>query len=380
MPHSKKVNALVLSGGGARGAYQAGALKAVAEILADDPIEFDIYSGVSAGAINVTYLASKNGKFVDITRMLCSLWSGLTPSDIYRTNILTLLVVPLNFLFRLIVKRQTAPRDSGLLDPTPLRRLLENNVDFAAIEKRSNVTVSISALDYDTRQGVIFCGGRKDIPLWQRSHRYATIAQLTASHVMASAAIPIFFPAVRVQARYFGDGCLRNTAPLSPAIRLGGERLFIIGVRHFNPSKESLNDPGMRPTWGKIISTVLSAIFFDGLETDLERLDRLNSAVSEGKISEFSESERALSGAAPIRRVETFYLFPSKDIGKLAAQYHRNLPLSLRFLLRPLGASQDSGDLISYLLFERKFCSKLIDLGYQDAMNRKSEIYKFFRS
>ncbi len=386
MPISKNNSTgLILSGGGARGAYQAGVLRGISEIFAEQPPKLDIITGVSAGAINAAYLAAEIDTFQKCTKNLWDFWSELKPDDIFHTNFRHLT----GNMFRL-VKNFTVgawrddlnERNLGLLSPLPLNELLRARIDFSGISRNIESgmldVLAISAFDYESRLGITYYQGANDKNSWRRSHRLSKPEIITADHIMASASIPLFFPAHKIENRHLGDGCLRNTAPLSPAIRLGANKLLIIGVRQSLKDNIDLSGSTNTPSWGQILSTVISAIFFDGLEMDLERLDRINQNIAGDslRISEPTENEN--NGAHPLKKVELLYIHPSKNLADLATKHFDTLPRSLKLLFRTLGASKDSGDLISYFLFQKEYCQELLELGKADAIKRASDLKATF--
>lgn len=388
MPTSKtKRNALILSGGGARGAYQAGVLRGLSKIFSANKPRISVITGVSAGAINAAYLGANLEDLDRCTENLWNFWAGLSPDDIYQTNLSHLAANSFRLAKNFTLgawKADLNERNLGLLNPEPLRKLLKEKIDFQRIEENLQNhhldVLALSTFDYDSRLGITYYQSREKRKAWERAYRRALPGVINQDHVMASAAIPMFFPAQRLDNRFHGDGCLRNTAPLSPAIRLGADRLLIIGVRQGLIEDIDLTQATKSPSWGQIISTLISSIFFDGLEMDLERLDRINrnlrlECVAESNTDSDAETNH---GAAPLREIESLYIHPSKDIAEIASKYFNTLPKSLRLLFRTFGASEDSGDLISYFLFEKEFCEELLVLGEQDILEKEEKVLKLY--
>ncbi len=375
MPQLKKFG-IVFSGGGARGAYQAGVSRALYEIGRDrgNLHVFRILSGVSAGAINTAFLASHSHDLDLGTQRLMELWKTITAEQVFKTDYAA---VTAN-AWRVIrgvslggISDRLRPKTVALLNTDPLRDFLEKVVDFQKI--RENIlagkidAVTVTATDYASAMGVTFVDAPLSIPMWQRKTRISSRAQLHVDHIMASSAIPLFFPPIRVGDHYFGDGCLRNTAPLSPAIHMGAERIVVIGVRKMRDDA-ILEPEQIRPSLGRILSVLINAIFMDAIETDLERLKIINQNLAP---SSQAEAENRM------RPVEALYLYPSQDLGILASTKNDDLPSVIRFLLGGLGNPKESSELLSYLLFEPGFCSQLVDLGYTDTLARRTEIEAF---
>jgi NTE family protein len=261
----------------------------------------------------------------------------------------------------------------ALLNTKPLRKLIEQNVDFEQIQKNIDKgclqAVSLTATDYTSSNSISFVQGKEPLQLWERQLRKSERALLRTEHVMASSAIPLFFPPVDVDGRFFGDGCLRNQAPLAPAIHLGANRLFVIGVRKQPPTSEIEATSTDRPSIGRVLSVLLNAILLDGVDWDIERLTRVN------KTLEAVPAEKRAQ--LNLRPVDILWISPSEDIGKMAQGEVWRLPRLVRFLIKGLGPSNQASGLISYLLFDPTFCSRLTAMGYKDAMARKSDIEAF---
>lgn len=372
-------NALILSGGGARAAYQVGVLKALSEVLpsgAGNP--FPIICGTSAGAINAVSLAAHEGSFADAVARLEELWLQLEPSDVYRCGWLEVAHSLGRVGLSLINKGVGVGKPLSLLDNAPLRELLSRSINFEKIDRaiaRGDLeAVSVNATGYHAGRSVSFFQARQGIGDWSRYRRSGRRTLLNCDHLMASSAIPTMFPATRIEFDYFGDGAMRQLAPLSPALHLGADRLFIIGVsaNREKPELAHRRLPTHSPSLAQIIGHMLNSAFIDSLESDIERLDRVNELV--GRLP-------PATGQRPegLRQIERLVISPSEDLDRLAVESVDSLPSSLRLLLRVTGGSESGGGstAASFLLFARPFVEGLIDLGYRDAMARRDGIMDF---
>ncbi len=369
--------ALVLTGGGARAAYQVGVLKAIRELRGRRPGNpFPILCGTSAGAINAAALAVHAGDFGRAVRHIDRVWRGLHAHDVYRVDPAALFGSGVRWgsaLFGGWLLRQT-PR--SLLDNAPLQALLERVLDLSAIDaaiKRGDLhAVSVTASGYGTGESLAFFQGSIDILPWRRAQRVGVRSELHIEHLMASAALPFVFPAVRIHREYFGDGSMRQLAPVSPAIHLGADRILVIGAGR--TEEEGRVRAERYPSPAQIAGHALSSIFLDTLEVDLESLARINDTV--GRIT---PAQRVAAGI-PFRPIETLVILPSQRLDTIAGRHARSLPALLRAVLRGLGTLRREGStLLSYLLFEPGFTRALIELGYHDAMARAPELRRFLR-
>lgn len=370
---------IVLTGGGARAAYQVGVLRGIATLMGDSNNPFSIISGYSAGALNGAWLASQKGSFAEITEELWNHWSSLEAEDIFKVDALSLGQIALrwvkdrSFGGLLNQKKQI----TYLLDTRPLAELIQERIDFdtlnANIEKGLFHAVSFSATDYRTGHSVAFFNGHHEIKDWKRLNRISVRTRFASSHVMASTAIPIFFPPVQIGESFYGDGMVRLNSPLSAAIHLGAEKLLVIGIR--GPSATS--HPGKLETAsisvGEIVGTILNGMFFDSLDSDLDRMLRINTAVAA-----MSPAEQA---AQPLhlREIPILTLTPAQEFAEVSACEASRLPTSVNILLKGIGVSGGRGsDLLSYLAFEPTFLKSLLEAGYNDTLHRKEAVLKFF--
>jgi NTE family protein len=365
---------LLLAGGGARGAYQVGVLKAIAELWGDGPNPFPVICGVSVGSINAAYMASRADRFSAGVAELEQMWRELRTHKVYRTDVPTVTATALHWLATLTVGGFGKGNPLSLLRNAPLTDLLIQGIDFdriyGCLTSGALEAVAITASSYANGRAMTFFQGPATLPDWQRARRDGMHCEITVEHVLASAALPVIFPPQKVGEDYFGDGSLRLTAPLSPAIHLGAERILVVGTRDRNVETGEVEVRRRRaPTLGDIAGHMLDLLFNDNLNEDVERLRRINHTLSLLSPEKASES--------PLRKVEVLIVQPSKDIGGIARRHAREIPWTIRGLLRGAGAWGSGWRVPSYLLFEPGFCGELIELGYQDAMMRKGEIAEF---
>jgi NTE family protein len=368
--------ALVLAGGGARAAYEVGVLAAIAERVPG--LEFPIVTGVSAGAINAAYLAAHPGPLRTGVDALRAQWSGLVAERVYRLRPGRLA----RGLWRGIAHTALGHGGAGaavrgLVDMSPLRAFLHAHIDFAQLD--ANIArgrlraAALSATAYATGETVTFVHGPSDTPTWRRAQRYAVRTRLTLDHVMASAALPILFSAVRIGDGYYGDGSVRQTAPLAPAIHLGARAILVITQRS-DPERLAPRPPSAPeyPALAELIGLLLHAIFLDALDADAERLERVNRLV--GAIPEAQRPDG-------LRPVHLLMLRPSRDLSALAAGCGVKLPRLMRWLVRGIGGQRASAvDFLSYLLFDPAYTGALIELGYADTRAQWSRIERFLSS
>lgn len=367
--------ALVLSGGGARGAYQAGALRAIYEVCKEVG-HFHLFRnivGVSAGAINAAYLATECDNLDRATENMCRMWRSLTAEEVFKTDYVTVGRQALRLLRGLTlggVSDRLRPTRTGLLNVEPLRDLLQEHIHFERIEEhvksKTLNSLCITALDYSTALGVTFFMGAPSITEWRRVQRVGIRAHIGIDHVMASASIPLFFPPWAIGNRYYGDGCLRNTAPLAPARRVGASKLVVLGVRKVKEQRLT-DDTIIKPTLGRVLSVVINAIFMDAIEQDIERVKIINENLS-------------LSGKGQLRPISILHVHPSQLLSELAESRVEGLPHMLRFLIGGLGSPKESAEILSYLAFDPIYLNSLVELGYKDVLAQKSNLLQFLRT
>ena len=377
MRHNFPRTALILTGGGARAAYQVGVIKAVRELLPPGTRNpFPILCGTSAGAINAAALAVNAENFSTGVDYLHEVWSGFHASHVYRADPMGVAAAGARWLSLLALGWITRRSPRSLLDNSPLRQLLESTIDFdrleAAIGNQALHSLSITCSGYGSGQSVSFFQGRPDLEPWRRSQRIGAHVKLSVDHLMASSAIPFLFPAVRINREYFGDGSMRQLSPLSPAIHLGAEKVMVIGAGRMSDSSDEREQSESYPSLARIAGHALSSIFLDALSVDLERVERVNQTLR------LVPDEARANGATPLRPLDVLVISPSRRLDHLAAEHFGALPWPVRILLRGIGAKgKQGGALLSYLLFEPPYTRALIDLGYQDTLARREEVLHF---
>jgi NTE family protein len=373
---------LVLTGGGARAAYQAGVLKAISELArARKTSPFRTIAGISAGSINAAYLAARSQDFSVGADAACKLWGGLHSEDILKTGVVSLSRLGIGWIRDLSLGGAfQGSRSTYLLDTEPLRTLLGREVDFQAIEKNIQSGIlhglAVSTTHYKTGTAITYFDTNQPTEPWVRSSRLGKQAKIRLEHVLASASIPVLFQPVRIADSFYGDGSIRLRAPLSPVIHLGADRILAIGIRYFRPEDMTLelNESARMPqiTIADIAGVMLNAAFMDTLESDVERLERINSTVSL-----LTEEGRARH-PHHLRNIPLLVIRPSQDLGAFAIGQFKRFPTMLKHLFKGVGASEERGwDLLSYLAFDTAYTTPLLELGHSDAMKRKSEIVEF---
>ena len=372
---------LILSGGGARAAYQVGVLSAIADLLPDTSRNpFPVIVGTSAGAINAVSLACGALQFCEAVRQLSRVWRSFHTDQVYRSDWPGVLRQASRFVgHSLMGMGKQIP--VALLDSSPLAVMLERELDFsgiaASIRHRQLRAVAVTAFGYESSQAVTFYQGRGAIDPWFRHRRVGVPTRLGLPHLLASTAIPLLFEPVKINREYFGDGAVRQTAPISPALHLGATRVLVVGVSG-NPVGEpgATRPPEPRPTGSmpslaQISGHMLNSTFIDNVESDIELLERLNQL---GRLVPAEQRNRAY-GLTP---VEVLVISPSQPLDVIAARHRSELPPALRMFLRGAGGTKASGaGVLSYLLFEPGYCGELIELGYQDAMAKKAALSAF---
>jgi NTE family protein len=375
-------NAIVLTGGGARAAYQVGAMRALYEITQKDKNLFEIITGNSAGAINAIYLGAHAKNWDIATSQLWDLWKSLVPQDIFDLGTLSIGQIGAKWIsgtvFGGISKKGS--QANYLLDTTPLASLLDSEVDFPQLNKEIKEGVidgiALSATNYYSGSSVVYFNSCHEVNEWSRTDRFAIKSDIKREHVMASSAIPLFFPPQQIDQSYYGDGCIRQTTPLSPAIHLGAKRILAIGIRapHSDQGmKMKALSPSPNPTIGQIAGMMMNAIFMDSLEADVERLSRINQTLYQIEETKRKEMFQEL------KPIPVMLLRPSKDLGAMTGDLSKELPATLRYLLKGIGVSGREGlDLLSYLAFDKSYTLPLMELGYADTFSQKEAILRFF--
>ncbi len=374
-------NGIVLTGGGARGAYQVGALRAIYEITGLSKDLFPVVTGNSAGAINAVYLAANASDWETATGQLWDLWKGLRPQDIFELNPLSIGKLGSKWLAGAVFGglKPEGTSVNHLLDTGPLRELIEREVDFTELNRHIKAgaprAFAVSTTNLYSGSSVVFHRSQHAVTEWARTDRFSTTAEFSADHILASSAIPIFFPPVKIGESWYADGCIRQTTPLSPAIHLGAERLIAIGIRapHSVERMQGLAfAPNRNPTVGQVAGVLMNAVFLDALEGDVERLSRINHTLYH--VDEKHRREHFSN----LRPVPILMLRPSQDLGAMTAQLSKELPPVLRYLLKGIGVSGNEGmDLLSYLAFDKSYTLPLMKLGYDDTKARADEIKRF---
>lgn len=367
---------MVLGGGGARAAYQVGVLLAIRELLGDSRENpFPILCGTSAGAVNAATLACYAHNFSNAVEALADVWRNMHAGQIYRADPLGIGIAGGRWLGTLLLGWAIGRSPRSLLDNRPLRKLLQKKLDFRNVERAiargSLYALSITASGYASGDGVSFFQAHPDVARWWRTQRAGCRTVLSVEHLMASSAIPFIFPAVHLNREYFGDGSMRQLAPISPAIHLGAEKILIISVGQASHLTQR-SSSRVYPTLAQIAGHALSSIFLDSLAVDVERMERINRTLS--KIP----SDLRMRGDIALRSLRSLVITPSERLDHLAAQHAQALPLAVRTLLRGLGAMNRSGGaLTSYLLFEQAYTGALIDLGYADTLAQREAVQTF---
>jgi NTE family protein len=366
---------LVLTGGGARAAYQVGVVKAVRDILGN-PVKnpFPILCGTSAGAINATTLAVFADDFSRGVGNLIDVWENMHCHHIYRTDPGHIMSSGWRWLAAMMLMSRRNP--ISLLDNSPLGEMLERTLAFDRIQDHIDsgalYAVSVTASGYTTGQSVTFFQGGSGLEGWERNQRVGAAATLKLEYLLASSALPFIFPAVKVNREYFGDGSVRQIAPVSPALHLGADRVLVVGTGR-QTADQSRARSNIYPSLAQVAGHALNSIFLDGLAVDLERIERINRTLK------LIPREKLVEANLPLRPVQVLFISPSQPIERIAARFVHELPATIRFILRPTGAMNRSGsNLASYLLFEDSFCRTLIDLGYQDTVAVEKEVRAFF--
>ena len=369
---SSKCTALILPGGGARAAYQVGVLRAINELMAKQINPFPIICGTSAGAINAAVLASHAHEFMVGVERLEHFWGSMHCGRVYRTDAWTVFGSGMRFALTLLSGGLIAVNPRAFLDNFPLRQFLQKTLRLEGIEtalaQEALRGVAVTASGYTCASAISYFQAQDDIGEWERTRRKGVAAKLQISHLLASAALPIMFPAERIGNEYFGDGGMRMVAPLSPAIHLGANNILVIGTRD-EKQDMSPETPADYPSAGEIGGYLMDTIFMDTLNADLARMRRIN------KTMQLVPEE--LRQQAGLINIDSLVIKPSKDLRHVTQAHVRDIPFSVQVLLRTLGGWGRDWRMASYLLFESAYCGALIDLGYQDGMNASQDIVHF---
>jgi NTE family protein len=378
---------LVMTGGGARGAYQAGVLKRIGEIkrVQAEGNPFPIIGSSSAGAVNGSAIAANSDDFASATKLLAQLWSDLKPSDIFHCDVVSQARNSLTWILDLSFGGILGGGNArSLLDATPLRLFLNRHLDCDRIGdniKRGHLyALAISATNYNSGKSYLFIQGKKGHPMWNRVRLVTVATKITVDHICASSAIPLVFQPVRLKiprgSAFFGDGCVRLQQPLSPVIRLGADKVFAIGVRGENLEHQEETANGRDPSLAGVMGVLFNVMFLDHLATDIEHLERLNQRLTNGHII-----QPGIEGYEKMRPLKSFLMTPSVDLAELAEQHQRDMPYLIQYFVSSLGRDAAScADLMSYLLFASKYTKALIEIGYDDASQRIDEIENFLYS
>lgn len=386
------VTGLILTGGGARAAYQVGVLKAVAQIRRDaapwrKENPFPVITGTSAGAINAAALASRCDDFDGAVAQLALVWEQFRAEQVYRSDALGVIRTGARWLTMMslgwVIARWRRARQRSLLDNAPLEDLLNQLVRVERLQSLMRAghlqALAVTASSYSSGTHVTFYDSVKDFVPWNRSQRVAVRDTITVPHLLASAAIPFVFPPVSLAfdgaTEYFGDGSMRQSAPISPAVHLGASRILVIGAGRMHEPPGQRKVKGTYPNLAQIAGHALSNIFLDALAVDVERLQRINNTLA-------LLPPEALKSTS-LRPIDVLVIAPTERLDDLAAKHLDSLPAPVRALLRGVGVSGKGQDargaaLASYLLFEAPYTRELVALGVADTMARRDEVTKFF--
>jgi NTE family protein len=369
---------LILTGGGARAAYQAGVLKAISDQFPGFDYPFPVICGSSAGALNAVGLGGGGEIFRHSIEKVESLWMHLSTDKVYRSDYWAL-AKNIGQLVKGFVNGAGIDVPGSMLDNSPLRKLLEKETDFKQLTHNINHheirAVSVTCCGYRSGQSVSFFQGEDDLDGWQSGPRIGVKTQLTVDHLMASSAIPTIFPPVKINREYFGDGVLRNMAPLSPAVHLGADRILVIGVSANRTVKNFRKESIHQPRLPHILEQVMNGMFIDIIENDLEKAELINTLLSR------TSDPKAIANELGFRKIDTLLINPSEPIDEIAIRHIHNLPAPIKQFFGFNKAPIEGGvSLASYLMFEADFMNELITLGYKDAKKQAKELDQFFNN
>lgn len=364
--------ALYLAGGGARGAYQAGVLKAISHILAVKTIPFTMVSGVSVGSINAAILAQHADDFSMAVERLESLWLNIHCDQIFKARNADLSKSLLRNLSHMFVK---SSQPTHFLDTDPLHTFISDHIDFERIkiniENNALETMEVISHCYETQQTVSFYQHHKShFEDWEYPRHISQRVGMNMEHILASSALPLFFPTVKISGSHYGDGGMGLISPLRGALRFNVEKVLVLGTRHAQLADTSAKLSSKDIGFAHVLGSILSSVFLDNLDRDIELVNRMNEIVH--LLSMWKKRN------APWRPIDTLYIRPSVDVAKIAQADYMVMPTLLRGLLNLLGAQSQSGDLLSFLLFEREFTEDLLELGYNDTINSADKVNRFF--
>lgn len=383
-----KKTGLVLTGGGARAAYQVGVLDGVSSILRETGWQpernpYDIICGTSAGALNATALACHADNFTEGLAMVLRVWEHFAVDQVYRADSLGVMRSGAKWLsllsFGWLLRKWRAHPPNALLDNTPLVTLLNRMLNFprldAALLEGTLHALAVTASSYTAGKHITFFQSEAEIQPWERSQRIALRSQIGVEHLLASSAIPLIFPATPIycngRREYFGDGSMRQLAPISPAIHLGADKVLVVGAGRLNEQAQDTSELARYPSLAQIAGHALSSIFLDSLAVDIERMTRVNLT-----LSVLTEEQRTRTTLRPI---DMLIISPSERLDEIASRHVGSLPRPVRMLLGGIGATEVRGAaLASYLLFEASYTGELIQLGRKDALARRSDVLAFF--
>ncbi len=364
--------ALMLPGGGARGSYQVGVLKGILEIVPDKTNIFPIITGTSAGAINAVVMASYAHDLELGVQRLEKFWTNLHCEDVYRTDALMIAKTMAKVIGSILFSKLGVKAPKSLLDNTPLKTLLSRELHLSKIQEAIDSGIleglAITASSYDTSIAKSFYQSKESIHAWNRTRRIGLPEKISVEHILASAALPFLFPAQLIGKEYYGDGGLRMSAPLSPAIHLGATKILVIGTRDENPIPTPVEIPEY-PSMGELGGYMLDTIFMDTLMADLSRLRRINRTLDLLNDNQMSQTN--------LKKIETIIIKPSIDVREITKNHSKDIPRSVRTLLKMIGGWGKDWRMPSYLLFEPGYTQALIELGYQDSLQKKQEILDF---
>lgn len=381
---TKGKTGLVLSGGGARGAYQVGVLKALADLFpmySRNP--FSIITGTSAGAINAVAIAAAANNFRLSIKKVEQIWGELHVSKVYNADTAHLLLSVLRLLLSLLNDGIGRNKPLALLDNAPLRQLLADSIRLRNIQSRIDNgfldAVGITASAYSTGESVTFFQGNERVTRWCNAQKVGVPSVICVDHLLASSALPTIFPAQKVGVDYYGDGALRQVSPISAALHMGAERVMVIGVSGADkvsqpPAQDNPPPHDRSPSLAQMVGHVFNSAFLDAMDTDLDHLTRINELIG------IIHNENPKAATAGLRKIDLLRIEPSIAFDQIAEKHVADLPRAMRAVLRVTGATQrgGGGSMASYLLFEGAFCRELIRHGYEDAMKQEELIRQFF--